>query len=249
MSKALFISDLHLCDEAPERLRAFDALMVGPALQADALYILGDLFEYWAGDDDETPLAEHVAHSLRGLADNGIRVFFLAGNRDFLIGQSYAERAEFTLLDDHTLIELDEHPVLLCHGDTLCTSDLAYQEYRDMVRAPEWQQSFLARPLTERRAIIDELRQRSQEANREKPEEIMDVHPAAVEALLRAHGYPTLIHGHTHRPARHQHVVDGNECVRWVLSDWDDSAPYLLWDGTAFVTGEQEAEPERSQHE
>lgn len=235
--KALFISDLHLCDEAPELLRAFDALMAGPALDADALYILGDLFEYWAGDDDDTDLARHVMRGLRGLADNGIKVYFLAGNRDFLIGKDYADQAEFSLLEDPTLIELDGQRVLLSHGDVLCTDDLAYQNYRSMVRAAEWQQAFLARPLDERRAIIDDLRRRSQQANSEKSMDIMDVQPDAVEALLRAHDYPTFIHGHTHRPNRHLHVVDGHECVRWVLPDWREDAPYLLWDGAEFVTG------------
>lgn len=236
--KALFISDLHLREEQPETLRAFDALLAGPACEVDALYILGDLFEYWAGDDDDTPLARHVAGALRKVADAGVRVFFLAGNRDFLLAEQYAAQCGLTLLDEPTEIELDGHRVLLSHGDTLCTDDTAYQQYREMVRNPAWQAGFLAKPLAERRAFIDQLRQRSRQETSTKSMQIMDVNASAVEALLRDHGCPTLIHGHTHRPARHVHDVDGRECGRWVLSDWHDDAPWLLWDGDrGFLTG------------
>ena len=235
--KALFISDLHLREEQPETLRAFDALLAGPAREVDKLYILGDLFEYWAGDDDDTPLARHVAKGLRALADGGVQVFFLAGNRDFLMAKQYAEQCGLTLLNEPTEIELDGHRVLLSHGDTLCTDDTAYQQYRQMVRNPAWQAGFLAKPLAERRAFIDQLRQRSRQETSTKSMQIMDVNASAVEALLREHGCPTLIHGHTHRPARHVHDVDGRECVRWVLSDWHDDAPWLLWDGKGFLTG------------
>lgn len=237
--KALFISDLHLGEEHPETLAAFDALIDGPARSVDVLYILGDLFEYWAGDDDDTPLARHVANRLRALTDeDGIAIWFLAGNRDFLIGEDYAARAGFHLLAEPSEIDVDGHRVLLSHGDTLCTDDLAYQHYRAMVRDPVWQRDFLARPLAERRAIVDDLRQRSAESKQSKSMQIMDVNVSAVETLLRAHGHPTLVHGHTHRPARHVHHVDARECVRWVLPDWHDDAPYLLWDGShGFVTG------------
>lgn len=236
--KALFISDLHLSEDTPATLAAFDALLAGPARGVHALYILGDLFEYWAGDDDDTPLARHVANGLRTLADEGVRISFLAGNRDFLLGETYAARADMRLLAEPTEIELDGRRVLLSHGDTLCTDDLAYQDYRAMVRAPAWQATFLAKPLTERRAFIEHLRQRSQQANREKPMEIMDVSLSAVDNMLRAHGHPTLIHGHTHRPARHVHHVDERECVRWVLPDWHEDAPWLMWDGEhGFITG------------
>ncbi len=236
--KALFISDLHLSEDTPATLAAFDALLGGPAREVDGLYILGDLFEYWAGDDDDTPLARHVAAGLRALADEGVQVFFLAGNRDFLLGQAYATAAGMRLLAEPSEISLGEKRVLLSHGDTLCTDDRAYQDYRSMVRAPDWQSGFLARPLTERRAFIDDLRRRSKQATREKPMEIMDVSAQAVEDLLRSHRYPTLIHGHTHRPDRHVHHVDGHECVRWVLSDWHDDAPWLMWDDRhGFITG------------
>jgi UDP-2,3-diacylglucosamine hydrolase len=241
--KALFISDLHLRDEEPATLRALDALLAGPARGVDELYILGDLFEYWAGDDDDTPLARHVAQGLRAVAESGVRVFFLAGNRDFLLGERYASSGGFRLLAEPTEIELDDQRVLLSHGDTLCSDDRAYQEYRAMVRAPEWQAGFLAKPLAERRAFIDHLRERSRQAKSEKSMEIMDVNVTAVEDMLRGHACPTLIHGHTHRPARHVHHVDGRECVRWVLPDWHDDAPWLMWDGEhGFVTGRTRAD-------
>jgi UDP-2,3-diacylglucosamine hydrolase len=241
--KALFISDLHLREEEPATLRAFDALLAGPARGVDELYILGDLFEYWAGDDDDTPLARHVAEGLKALVGEGVRVFFLAGNRDFLMGEAYAASGGFRLLAEPTEIELDDQRVLLSHGDTLCTDDTAYQSYRAMVREPAWQAGFLAKPLAERRAFIEQLRRHSQQANRQKNMEIMDVSPSAVENLLRRHGYPTLIHGHTHRPARHVHHIDDRECVRWVLPDWHEDAPWLMWDGEhGFITGRTPAD-------
>lgn len=241
--KALFISDLHLSEDTPATLAAFDALLAGPARGVDELYILGDLFEYWAGDDDDTPLSRHVAAGLKELADEGIHIFFLAGNRDFLIGEAYAAAAGMRLLAEPTEIKLGGQRVLLSHGDTLCTDDRAYQDYRTMVRAPAWQAGFLAKPLAERRAFIDHLRLRSQQAKSEKSMEIMDVSAASVEDMLRAHGHPTLIHGHTHRPARHVHHVDGRECVRWVLPDWHGDAPYLMWDEShGFMTGRVQAD-------
>jgi len=232
--KALFISDLHLCDERPETLRAFVGFVRGPARDADALYILGDLFEYWAGDDDDAPLNRLVAQELAALAAARTAVFFMAGNRDFLLAERFAETARLQLLDDPTLVRLDGRPLLLTHGDALCTDDTAYQAYRRQVRDPAWQRLFLARPLIERKAFIDGLRQRSIAAKAEKAADIMDVHRDAVAALLRAHDLPTLIHGHTHRPARHIHVVDGQRCERWVLADWSDEARYLVWDGSAL---------------
>lgn len=232
--KCLFISDLHLCSERPETLRAFFAFLKGPARNASALYILGDLFEYWAGDDDETELATLVAQALKALSDQGISVSFVAGNRDFLIGESWARRAGMTRLPDPILIEADGLRILLSHGDTLCTDDIAYQEYRRKVRDPAWQQAFLSRPLDERRRFIEALRDHSRSEKAVKSAGIMDVNPAAVEHLLREYGHPVLIHGHTHRPARHVHLVDGRYCERWVLADWHSEAHWLAWDGTAI---------------
>jgi len=228
--KALFISDLHLCDERPETIRAFLAFLLTTASQAEALYILGDLFEYWAGDDDDTPLGGLVAEQLVVLSENGTQVYFIAGNRDFLLGQSFAERAGIKLLADPTLIELDGSRILLSHGDELCTDDVAYQTYRKEVRAPAWCQGFLDKPLAERKQFIEQVRRKSEIAKTGKRPEIMDVNADAVAALLRCHDFPTLIHGHTHRPARHVHIVDDKHCERWVLADWHDEARYLAWD-------------------
>lgn len=232
--KALFISDLHLCSDRPESIRAFHHFLGGPARDADALYILGDLFEHWVGDDDATPLNTSIADALAQLGANGTAVHFMAGNRDFLLGDGFAQRAGLTRLADPTLISLDGQPVLLSHGDILCTDDTAYQQFRAQVRDAKWQASFLARPLAERKQFAAEMRRQSTQANAGKPAQIMDVNPDAVAQLLRCHGYPTLIHGHTHRPAHHLHVVDLHNCERWVLSDWHADAPYLVWNAGAF---------------
>jgi len=233
--RILFISDLHLSEERPETIRAFLAFLGGPARQASALYILGDLFEYWAGDDDDPPLNGLVADALRALAESGVHVYFIAGNRDFLLGEQFAAQAGLTLLPDPSEIVLDDRAtVLVSHGDALCTDDTAYQQYRAQVRDDAWQRRFLARPLVERKAFIEDLRQRSTLAKRDKPIEIMDVNADAVARMLRQYDYPTLIHGHTHRPARHLHLIDGKHCERWVLSDWHDDAPYLIWNGASI---------------
>lgn len=235
MTRALFISDLHLSEDAPATLRAFQAFVAGPARKAEALYVLGDLFEYWAGDDDrDAPIARIVSDAFAGLAAAGVAVHFLAGNRDFLVGPAFAAAAGMELMGDPAEVMLDGRRFVLSHGDALCTDDLAYQAYRKQVRDPAWLAGFLARPLAERKAFIAQLRQQSMAAKETKRAEIMDVNIGAVEALLRTHDHPTLIHGHTHRPARHLHPLDGHDCERWVLSDWDDSAPYLEWDGRAL---------------
>ncbi len=237
--QALFISDLHLAEERPDTTAAFLAFLAGPARGVPALYILGDLFEYWAGDDDgDAPLNRRVADALRELAASGSRICFIAGNRDFLLGEAYAAQAGMHLLPDPCLLRIGTREILLSHGDALCVDDVAYQSYRRQVRDPAWQAAFLARPLAERKAFIDSLRSRSEAAKQEKAMAIMDVSAPAVDALLREHGYPTLIHGHTHRPARHQHRVDGRACERWVLADWHGTAPYLAFDGERFSTHE-----------
>lgn len=236
--QALFIADLHLAEERPETVEAFLAFLAGPARTAPALYILGDLFEYWAGDDDDAPLSLRVADALHTLAETGTRVHFMAGNRDFLLGPAYAGRAGLILLPDPCVLELDGQRLLLSHGDLLCTDDTAYQAYRRQVRDPAWQAAFLARPLAERKAFIESLRQRSEAGKREKPMAIMDVNRAAVETLLREHGYPILVHGHTHRPARHDLLIDGRPCQRWVLADWHGEARYLAFDGGRLHSNE-----------
>lgn len=218
-----FISDLHLCAERPALTAVFERYLAGPARTASALYILGDLFEYWAGDDDlDDPLNTRVARQLATLADAGCRVFFMPGNRDFLLGADFARRAKLEILPEPTVIPLGDRRALLCHGDSLCTDDIAYQAFRSQVRNPAWQAQFLAQPLALRKQIIAGVRMKSEEAKSEKAAAIMDVNAASVAALLQEHGFPLLIHGHTHRPAEHRTNVDSHACERWVLADWRD---------------------------
>lgn len=221
MPHSLFIADLHLSADQPHTMAAFQWFLAELAPQAENLYILGDLFEYWAGDDDlPAPFHQQVITALRSLAESGTRIFLLHGNRDLLMGEALARSCHATLLDDPTLIDLYGTPTLLSHGDTLCTGDTEYQRYRAQVHDANFQQQFLAKPLAERKAYIAQLRARSVHEKQIKDSAIMDVNEEAVAALLRKHSYPRLIHGHTHRPNRHEHLVDGHICERWVLSDW-----------------------------
>ena len=229
--RTLFISDLHLTPERPEITHAFDAFARGSAVGAVALYILGDLFEYWAGDDDfaSHPLAPQVAARLAELAAGGTQIFFMAGNRDFLLGEVFADAARLSLLPDPSVVTLDGQQFVLAHGDALCTDDVAYQAMRRLIREPAWLAAALARPLAERKAMIADIRRKSEAAKQDKSAEIVDVNEDSVCALLRAHPDTILIHGHTHRPASHTHQVDGRARTRHVLSDWDDSAHYGEW--------------------
>jgi UDP-2,3-diacylglucosamine hydrolase len=223
----LFISDLHLSAETPESLQAFVAFLEGPVREARGLYILGDLFEYWAGDDDwDSPGNREVTEALSAAASR-TAVHFMPGNRDLLVGSAYAARTGLRLLEDPSVLESGGLRLLLMHGDTLCTDDQAYQQYRAQVHDPRYQAAFLARPLAERRAFIAGLRSKSEQAKRDKAMDIMDVNQDAVAQTLRQHAYPVLVHGHTHRPARHEHLVDGHACTRWVLPDWRGVAAYL----------------------
>lgn len=238
---ALFISDLHLSEDEPANVDAFLGFLQGPARAAASLFILGDLFEYWAGDDDlATPFNARVAAAIRALANAGTAVYFMTGNRDLLAGPAFAQTIGATLLEDPARVRFggraDAPALLLAHGDALCTDDLAYQAYRRQVRDPAWQAGFLSQPLGARKAFIASLRQQSEAAKAEKSMEIMDVNADAVAALLREHGYPTLIHGHTHRPACHHLALDGHDCVRHVLADWRGEARWLAFDGARFTT-------------
>ena len=231
-----FISDLHLSADRPALVGLFERYLAGPARGAAKLYILGDLLEYWAGDDDvDDPLATQVAAALAQLAESGSQVFFMAGNRDLLIGADFAKRAGFSLIDEPTLIQLGTESALLCHGDSLCTDDAPYQAYRTQIRNPAWQQQFLSQPLAARKQFIQGLRMKSEAAKTEKAAAIMDVNADAVADLLRNYGYPRLIHGHTHRPTMHALEVDGHACERWVLADWqDERGEILVWNGTSL---------------
>ncbi|MFT3789585.1 MAG: UDP-2,3-diacylglucosamine diphosphatase [Rudaea sp.] len=217
---ALFISDLHLDPQRPHIVDLFAALLAGEARRADALYILGDLFEAWIGDDDDAALPARVAQATRALRDAGVPVYFMHGNRDFLLGADYAARAGITLLADPTVIELGGERTLLMHGDTLCTDDVEYLKFRALVRDPRWQAQFLSKPLAERRAFAAQARGESRRHTSVARPEIMDVNQAAVAAAMRAHGVRKLIHGHTHRPATHRFELDGQTAERIVLGDW-----------------------------
>lgn len=227
----LFISDLHLAPERPQITDQFLRFVSNTAPRAAALYILGDLFEYWVGDDDiKDPLNGTASSALAALADGGTPVFLMRGNRDVLLGADFAMRCRATLLDDPVLVDLHGTPTLLTHGDALCTDDVDYQRFRTYARDPDNQAKFLAQPLAARREQMLGLRAQSEASKQQKTEAIMDIAPAAVEELLRKHGYPRLIHGHTHRPARHLHTVDGHACERWVLNDWYETGGCLRCD-------------------
>jgi len=226
-----FISDLHLCTDRPEINRVFFEFLRGPAREAQSLYILGDLFEYWAGDDDlSDQFNASVAAALSEYAQTGPVLRFMHGNRDFLLNGEFARACGASLIDDPHSVNLFGTPTLLMHGDTLCTDDVDYQKFRVQVRNPNWQKGFLALPLEQRKRQIEAVRQTSESEKTRKAPEIMDVNQGAVEATLRKHGYPRLIHGHTHRPARHVLHVDGRICERWVLADWYRTGSYLRCD-------------------
>lgn len=217
MSSTCFISDLHLDTARPAATRAL-AEFLAKHTHCTELYVLGDLFEAWPGDDDDSSIAREVARLLRAYSDAGPQLFIMCGNRDFLLGEAFCESVGASLLPDRMVIDLYGVPTLLMHGDSLCTADSDYQEFRKMARDPHWQRQLLAKPLAERRALAAELRTTSAEATSMKSEDIMDVTQAEVDREMKAHGVSQLIHGHTHRPARHD---SGNQ-LRWVLGAWDE---------------------------
>tara|TARA_Y100001001_G_scaffold155859_1_gene172090 strand:+ start:383 stop:1108 length:726 start_codon:yes stop_codon:yes gene_type:complete len=223
----LFISDLHLEESRPDITEAFLGFLDGTASGVDQLYILGDFFEAWIGDDERTPLQEQIAAALRKLRDSGTDIFLMHGNRDFLIGEDFCERAGATLLDDPTVIDLHGTPTLLMHGDSLCTADVEYQKFRANMRNPQWQQMILQRPLEDRQQMARQLREISMAKNQGKEEFIMDVTPEEVIKDMEAHGVQHMIHGHTHRPAVHELIANGLPAKRIVLGDWDKNVWWL----------------------
>ncbi|MES2637483.1 MAG: UDP-2,3-diacylglucosamine diphosphatase [Pseudomonadota bacterium] len=227
---SLFISDLHLCDSRPHITQAFIVFLQKIAIKAQALYILGDLFEYWPGDDAmDIGLHQSAIQALKSLSHQGVNTFLMHGNRDFLLGESFAKTTNITILPDPTLLHLYGKPVLLSHGDELCTDDVAYQQFRQQVRSPAWQNQFLSQPLNQRIAYIEDLRIKSTLEKSHKSMSIMDVNSQAVATLLRVNNYPPLfIHGHTHRPQQHSIVLDEHQCERWVLGDWYEQGSYLM---------------------
>ena len=221
LADPVFISDLHLSSDSPRTLAAFVAFARTVAAKHAELLILGDLFEYWTGDDDDDDAARAVTDALAALNSDGRRVFVMHGNRDLLLGANFCAATGATLLADPTLAEVAGHRVLLSHGDAWCTQDVAYQQFRAQVRNPEWQRSFLAQDLQARRDFVGRVRVASESAKQAKDAEIMDVTPAEIDAAFVSHAVERVIHGHTHRPATHRHRVAGVARERWVLPDWD----------------------------
>ena len=225
---SLFISDLHLTEERPAANERFIAFLEKTARPADALYILGDFFEYWIGDDDlAEPFNAVVAGLLGELSKKGVQISLMHGNRDFLIGERFCAATGAELLEDPIVREVGGVKTLLMHGDTLCTDDVEYQGWRRKARDPAFQAQFLAKSLAERRLAVGQMREKSRQVVQEKTAEIMDVNDDAVREALRRHGVRRLIHGHTHRPRRHAVEVDGARCERWVLPDWYGRGGYL----------------------
>ena len=230
----LFLSDLHLQPERPDITRAFLHCLQTRAREADELYILGDFFEVWLGDDEQSPLATEVIKALAALAEHGTRVYLMHGNRDFLLGKRFCRAARCTLLSDPQIVQLNGERVLLMHGDSLCTDDLAYMKMRRMLRNPL--SLFILRNLTlaQRRRIGRKLRSESREQTRQKPSDITDVNLGEVAETMRKHGVRTLIHGHTHRPAVHQLVIAGEPAQHIVLGDWDTAGWVLQVDENGY---------------
>ena len=229
MSHSLFISDLHLSQDHPLSTELFLHYIAHVSPDAEALYILGDLFEYWAGDDDlNDPYHRRITSALRGLDERGTRIYIMHGNRDFLMEEELGSACNATLLDDPTVLDLYGTRTLLTHGDALCTDDTEYQNFRRQVRNCDWQNRFLSQPLELRKSQIEQMRVQSETQKSSKQLDVMDVNADAVAELLRRHGYPRVIHGHTHRPAKHLHQVDGHSCERWVLGDWDSGKAATL---------------------
>lgn len=230
----LFISDLHLDGSHPAAIDQFESFLAGPARSAEALYILGDLFESWIGDDDDDPDRLRVCRALRALSDAGIACHVGHGNRDFLLGQGFERRTGCRILADPTVIERYGERVLLTHGDALCIGDLSYQRLRSVVRDPDWQRRFMRLSLATRRTLADAARAGSRAHTGMVAADIMDASESAVVDVLRACGLRTLVHGHTHRPGVHEFLVSGAPARRYVLGAWYEQGSFLRWDADGF---------------
>lgn len=231
----LLISDLHLEEKRPDITRAFLHFLATRACQAEALYILGDFFEVWIGDDAMTPFQQSIADALRALSERGTRIYLMHGNRDFMLGKGFCRAAGCTLLGDPSVVELGGERVLLMHGDSLCTRDEGYMRLRRLLRNPL--SLFILRhlPLSTRRKLARKLRNESRAQTRMKASDIIDVTPELIPRVLAEHGVRTLIHGHTHRPATHELEVDGRPARRIVLGDWDQQGWALQVDESGFL--------------
>lgn len=234
----LFISDLHLEAQRTDISQAFYHFLEQQAAQASALFILGDFFNVWLGDDEQSDLSQAVAARLRTLSDQGLSIYLMHGNRDFLLGERYAEQCGATLIHEPCLLQAFGEKYLLMHGDVLCTKDHEYMAFRELVRQAQWQEEFLARSIDERRAFAQQARAQSKAMNSNKAEDIMDVTEDAVTQCMQEHDVRYLIHGHTHRPAVHEFALDGEKAQRLVLGDWDRQAWFarLDADGLALIS-------------
>jgi UDP-2,3-diacylglucosamine hydrolase len=228
----LLISDLHLCTERPQITGLFLRFMGERAARAEALYILGDLFEYWVGDDAASlPANRTIVDAIAAVSAAGVPVAVMRGNRDFLLGEEFARACGARLLGEPARVRINGTDVLLLHGDSLCTDDAEHQAWRSQVLSPEWQRQVLATDLASRIAAAEHLRRESESRKQGKTMEIMDVNQGAVESVMREHGVLRMIHGHTHRPAVHRFTLDGREARRYVLGDWYSQGSVLVCDG------------------
>lgn len=230
----LFVSDLHLDATEPEAGEQFVEFLGTRAAHAEALYILGDLFEAWVGDDDDDPYREQLCAALRALGTRGVPCYVMHGNRDFLLQQGFEERSGTHLLPDPVILELGGEAVLVTHGDALCTADRPYQLLRATVRARAWQRRFMRLPLAVRRSLAEQARAGSRRHTGRTSYEIMDADPGAIAAVMRACAVRVLIHGHTHRPAVHEFALDGAPAQRIVLGAWHQRGSALRWDAGGF---------------
>jgi UDP-2,3-diacylglucosamine hydrolase len=231
----LFISDLHLQGATPEIGEQLLGFLAGPAREADAFYILGDLFEAWLGDDDPDPHYAEIERAMRAFSDTGVPCYFMHGNRDFLVGPEFSRRTGFELLGDPVVREIEGTRVLISHGDRYCTDDVEYQAVRRQLRDPAWQAQVLALPIEHRRKMAGDARAESAAANQLKAADIMDVNQQAVERALQDANATTMLHGHTHRPALHEfRLPDGSTAHRYVLGDWYEQGSVGRWDAAGF---------------
>jgi UDP-2,3-diacylglucosamine hydrolase len=226
----LFISDLHLESERPDIATQFLEFLQTDAVAADALYILGDLFESWVGDDDPDEHYAKIKSALRAVGERGTPVYFMHGNRDFMIGRRFADETSITLLPDPTRLTIEGTDVLLSHGDALCTDDVEYQKFRQMTRNPQWQAMMLQKSLAERLAFAKQARAASMQHGKAINPVISDVNQQAVEQFMKEHESDLLLHGHTHRPAVHQFTLDDKPARRIVLGDWYEHGSVVRWD-------------------
>lgn len=230
----LFISDLHLDAQRPAATDAFIDFIANEAMRAQQLFILGDLFEAWIGDDDDDPAMAPVIEALASLRDADVPCYLMHGNRDFLLGPEFARRTGCEIVTDFVTVDVFGKQLLLTHGDLLCTDDKPYMKLRSMVRTPEWKSEFLGKSLSERREIANAMRAQSQTETASKPADIMDVNQTAVEQTMRSHGVHHLVHGHTHRPAIHRFDLDQEVATRFVLGDWYEQGSVLSMEPGSF---------------